>query len=181
MLEELNKKCEAAMMALTADLGGLRTGRASAALVDNLMVDVYGAKTPLKQVAQVMVTDATSIAIQPWDKSNIQGIEKSIRESELNLNPVNDGITIRLNLPPMTSERREELVKLAKQKSEGGKIAIRNARQDILSIIDRQLKDKQIGEDDKSRLEKQVQEAVDKYNDRIEGLLKEKEAEIRTI
>ncbi len=181
MLEEIKQRFNQSVESLRADLAGVRTGRASSGLVENLVVDVYGSKMPLLQIASITVPDARSIAIQPWDKANLAPIEKSIRESELSLNPVNDGIIIRIAIPPLSEERREELVKLANQKVEQGKVSIRNIRHDAKSKLDAQLKDKSIGEDEHARLEKQIQDLVNDFNSKIDEMQKQKDAEIRTV
>lgn len=181
MLEEIKQRFNQSLESLRTDLAGVRTGRASSGLVENLMIDVYGAKMPLLQVASISIPDARSIAIQPWDKANLAPIEKGIRDSELSLNPVNDGMMIRISIPPLSEERREELVKLANQKVEQGKVAIRNIRHDAISKLDAQLKDKSMGEDEHARLEKQIQDLVNDFNSKIDELQKTKDAEIRTV
>jgi ribosome recycling factor len=181
MIEELKNKISQTLAALTADLAGVRAGRATSGLVEGILIESYGQKMPLKQVANVVVQDSQSILIQPWDRSNLAAIEKGIAVSDTGLNPMNDGVAIRVNIPPLSTERREELVKLAAQKAEAAKIAVRNIRHDILEAVDRQLKNKEIGEDDKMRLEKQVQDEVDRANVEIEQQLKTKETDIRTV
>lgn len=181
MLEELNLKLTQSLEVFRDDLNGVRTGRASAGLVENVIVDVYGSKMPLKQIASVMVPDARSIAIQPWDKSNLAPIEKAIREADLGFNPMNDGSMVRINVPPLSEERRVELGKIASSKAETAKVSVRNIRREIMDRIAAQLKDKQIGEDDQARLEKQVQEKIDATVSQIDELLKQKETEIKTV
>ncbi len=181
MLDDLPAKFQAALEALQNDLGGVRAGRASAGLVENLAVDVYGSKMVLKQIASIAVPDAKSLAIQPWDKSNLGPIEKAIRDSELSLNPVNDGILIRINIPPLSEERREELIKLIGQKTEAARIAVRNIRHDAMSKVDAALKAKEIGEDDQKRFEKQIQDRVVEVNAKIDEAQAQKEAELRTV
>lgn len=181
MLDELNQKLTAAFEALNTELGGIRAGRASAGLVENLMADVYGAKTPIKQIASITVPDPKSLAIQPWDKSNLAPIEKAVRDSELSLNPINDGLMIRINIPPLSEERRMELVKLIGQKSEAAKIAVRNIRHDFVSRIDSELKAKTLGEDDHKRQEKQIQDKIGEFNAKIDDALSAKETEIKTV
>lgn len=181
MLEELSNKLVSALTNLQTELSGVRAGRASAGLVENLSVDIYGNKMTVKQVASIMVPDSRSLAIQPWDKSNLGPIEKGIRDSDLSLNPVNDGVLIRINIPPLSEERREELVKLIGQKAEASRIAVRNIRHEFVSKNDADLKAKTIGEDDHKRLEKQIQDKVSEFNAKIDEALSAKEAEIRTV
>lgn len=181
MLEELTTKLSASLSAFQEDLSSVRTGRASASLVENLMAEVYGSPMPIKQIASVTVPDARSLAIQPWDKSNLAGIEKAIRESELGFNPTNDGNLVRITVPPLSEERRVELVKVAAGKAENAKVSVRNIRREVMDKIATQLKEKQIGEDEQARLEKQVQEKVDATVAKIDELLKQKETEIKTV
>ena len=181
MLEELSSKLHATLESLQADLNGVRAGRASAGLVENLAVDVYGSRMTVKQIASIAVPDSKSLAIQPWDRANLGPLEKGIRDSELSLNPINDGVMIRINIPPLSAERREELIKLIGQKSEAARIAVRNLRHEAMGKIEAQLKAKEIGEDDQKRLEKQIQDQVTTANSKIDELLSQKEAEVRTV
>jgi ribosome recycling factor len=181
MLEELSLKLTSTLDGLQSDLSGLRAGRASASLVENLVADVYGSPMQIKAIASIMVPDSKSLAIQPWDKANLAPIEKAIRDSELSLNPMNDGIMVRINIPPLSEERRAELIKLVGQKAEAAKIAIRNIRHDAVSKIDADLKAKAIGEDDHKRLEKQIQDKVTEYNGRVDEQFAAKETELKTI
>ncbi len=181
MLDELKSKLDQSLAVFREDLNGVRTGRAGAGLVENLVADVYGSKMPLKQIASVMVPDSRSIAIQPWDKANLASIEKAIRESDLGFNPVNDGTMVRINVPPLSEERRAELAKIASSKAENAKVVIRNVRREVMDKITGQVRDKQIGEDEQNRLEKQVQEKVDGAIASIDELFKQKEAEIKTV
>src|SRR5215510_3932087 len=136
---------------LKEGFASLRTGRASAALLDKLRVDYYGEKSPLNQVANISVPEARLIVIQPWDKNLIGEIEKTIRSSDLSLNPSNDGKVIRIAIPPLTEERRKELVKLAKNQAEQSRVSIRNIRRDGNDELKKQLKDSKITEDDESK------------------------------
>lgn len=181
MLDELKTKLDHSLEVFREDLNGVRTGRAGAGLVENLTVDVYGSKMPLKQIASVMVPDARSLAIQPWDKANLAPIEKAIRESDLGFSPTNDGTMVRINVPPLSEERRLELAKVASAKAEAAKVAMRNLRREVMDRISAQLKAKEIGEDEQGRLEKQVQEKVDAAVAQVDELLKQKEAEIKTV
>ncbi len=181
MLEELKNKLDQSLAIFREDLNGVRTGRAGAGLVENLMVDVYGSAMPVKQIASVMVPDARSLAIQPWDRANLAPIEKAIRDSDLGFNPMNDGTMVRINVPPLSEERRAELAKIASSKAENAKVVIRNMRREVMDKIADQVKAKQIGEDEQNRLEKQVQEKVDGVIASVDELFKQKEAEIKTV
>ncbi|MEK7651644.1 MAG: ribosome recycling factor [Patescibacteria group bacterium] len=176
-----NEKFDKAIEHFKQELGGLRTGRANPALVDNVMVDSYGSKMPLAHVASISIPDAKTIAIQPWDKSNIGPIEKAIQVANIGLNPVNDGILIRLSIPSMTEERRKEMVKPLGQISEKAKIAIRNAREEILKEYKKQQDEENLTEDDLAGMKKDLQEVVDKYNEQVKEITSAKEKEIMTI
>lgn len=181
MLEELGDKTGKALEVLRGELAGIRAGRASASLVENVLVDSYGSKMPLKQLASITVPDARSLAIQPWDRANLAPIERAIAQSDLGLNPVNDGTLVRLNIPPLSTERRDELLKLIGQRAEAARVTVRNLRHEAMTDTSRQLKDKHISEDDSKRLEKTVQERIDAANSQIDELLRTKETEIKTI
>lgn len=163
------------------ELGQLRTGRAAVAMVDGLMVDYYGAKSPLKQVASISVPEPRTILIAPWDKGSLAGIEKSIRESQLNLNPNNDGQVIRINIPALTEERRKDLVKVLNQKAEEARIAIRKQREDAWDEIQKGEKEGLMGEDDKFVGKEKLQELIDEYNKKVEEIRVKKEEEIMTV
>jgi len=163
------------------DLSQLRTGRASAALVENLMVDYYGSKAPLKQMAGITTPEPRLIVISPWNKDDLVNVEKALRESQLNLNPMNDGQIIRINLPPLTEERRKELVKILNQKTEEAKISIRKHREAVWEKIQELAKSGKIGEDDKFLGKDKLQEIVDGYNQKIEEIRAKKEEEIMTV
>ena len=163
------------------ELNQVRTGRASSALVEGLTVDYYGVKSPLKQVASISIPEPRTIVIAPWDKDNLVNIEKALRESQLNLNPNNDGQVIRINIPPLNEERRKELVKLLNQKAEDGKISIRKHREDMWEEIQTLEKEGKIGEDDKFIGKDKLQEVIDEYNKKIEEIRAKKEEEIMTV
>jgi ribosome recycling factor len=163
------------------DLNQLRTGRASTALVENLLVDYYGAKSPLKQVASITIPEPRTILISPWDKGALVNIESAIRDSQLNLNPVNDGQVIRVNIPALTEERRKELVKVLNQKAEEARIGVRKHREEAWEEIQNLAKDGAIGEDDKFAGKDKLQAVVDEYNGKIEEIREKKEEEILTI
>jgi len=176
-----NEKFDKAIDHFKQELGGLRTGRANPALVENVMVESYGSKMPLTHIASVSIPDAKTIAIQPWDKGNIGPIEKAIQAANIGLNPVNDGMLIRLSIPSMTEERRKEMVKLLGQISEKAKIAIRNVREEIIKEFKKQQEEENLTEDDLSGMKKDLQEVVDKYNEQVKEITAAKEKEIMTI
>ncbi|XPV75257.1 MAG: ribosome recycling factor [Desulfovibrio sp.] len=175
------KRMEGAINKLEKDFSTLRTGRASTALVDNIVVDYYGTPTPLNQLASVSIPDARTLAIQPWDKGAFAGIEKGIMNSDLGLNPVNDGSLIRISIPPLTEDRRKDLVKLARKNSEDAKIAIRNVRRDMNDSFKKLLKDKEITEDDQRQGQDEVQKMTDSFVKKCDTVLAEKEKEIMEI
>jgi len=176
--EERMKKT---VVSLKEGFAALRTGRASASLFDRIRVDAYGEKSPLNQVANISVPEARLIVIQPWDKNLITEIEKSIRSSELSLNPSNDGKVIRISIPALTEERRKELVKLAKNQAEQSRVAIRNIRRDGNEEMKKLLKDTKITEDDESKGADELQKLTDSYIGQINKVLEEKEKEIMEV
>jgi len=159
----------------------IRTGRANASLLDRIVVEYYGMETPLKSLATISTPDATTIAIQPFDRTSMGAIEKAISLSDVGLTPSNDGQIIRLNIPPLTSDRRKELVKLAAKLAEEGKVAIRNIRRDAIDAIRKQEKGHEISEDESRDLQDQVQKSTDKFIAKIEDLLATKEKDIMTV
>jgi ribosome recycling factor len=163
------------------ELNQVRTGRASTSLVDSLLVDYYGSKSPIKQVASITTPDPRTIMISPWDKDSLVNIEKAIKESQLNLNPMNDGQVIRINIPPLNEERRKELVKLLNQKTEEARVAVRKNREDVWDEIQEMEKEGTIGEDDKFSGKERLQKVVDEYNAKIEEIREKKEKEIMTV
>ena len=177
--------CEERMKKTVANLkdgyAALRTGRASAALFDKIKVDYYGEKTPLNQTANISTPEARLIVIQPWDKTLIGEIEKAILSSELSLNPSNDGKVIRISIPPLTEERRKELVKLAKAQAEQSRVAVRNIRRDGNEELKKFLKDKELTEDEESKNSEELQKLTDSYIKQIETVLEEKESEIMEV
>jgi ribosome recycling factor len=166
---------------LKEGFASLRTGRASASLFDRIRVDYYGEKSPLNQVANISVPEARLIVIQPWDKNLIGEIEKAIRASELSLNPSNDGKVIRIAIPPLTEERRKELVKLAKAQAEQSRVAIRNIRRDGNEELKKLLKDSKVTEDDQIKTEAELQKLTDSYIGQVNQILEEKEKEIMEV
>ena len=178
VLSSTESKMTKAIDALERDLSGIRTGRASARLVDNIRVDYYGTPTPLNQVASISVPEARTLVIQPWDKSVVPIIEKAILKSDLGLNPSTQGNVIRLQIPELTEERRKELVKVVRKKVEDGRISVRNIRRNGLEKLREMQKNKEISEDEEKRAEKQLQEITDKYIGNVDEVGKNKEIEV---
>lgn len=164
---------------LKTELAGIRTGRASSGLVENIRVPYYGTQTPLNQMANISIPDPQTIFIQPWDKAALSEIERAISSSDLNLTPSNDGEKIFIKLPPLTEERRNEFVKIVKDKVEEAKISIRNKRQDMMSAWDDEKA--AIGEDEHERGKKVLQDFIDEYNESVDEIAKEKEKELMTL
>ena len=185
MIDEIQKDAEVRMKKTVEstrdDMARIRTGRASTALLDHLTVDYYGSQTPVNQVATVSVSDARTLTIQPWEKTMLSVIEKAILESDLGLNPVSAGATMRIPPPPMTEERRVELVKVVKQEGENGKVAIRNIRRDAIQTVRELLKEKEITEDEEKSAESSVQSLTDKYVAIIDEVVSEKEKEVMEV
>jgi ribosome recycling factor len=175
--QKMNKSIET----LKADLAKVRTGRAHAGILDHVKVDYYGNPTQLSQVANITLIDARTIGVQPWEKKMVGAIEKAIRESDLGLNPATQGDLIRVPTPPLTEERRKEMVKLVKTEAEDAKIAVRNIRRDANEGLKRLLKDKAISEDDERRAQDDVQKLTDRFVAEIDKLVAEKEKEVLTV
>jgi ribosome recycling factor len=175
---DLQRRMSGAVDALKHDLSGLRTGRASTALLDTIHVEVYGANMPLNQVATVSVPEPRMLTVQVWDRSNIQPVEKAIRSAGLGLNPVTDGQLIRLPIPDLTEERRKELAKLVGQYAEKAKVAVRNVRRDGMDQLKQDEKKHEISEDEHKRLENDVQKMTDDTIKDIDLLAEAKEKEI---
>jgi ribosome recycling factor len=163
------------------ELSTMRTGRASVSMLDMIRVDYYGTPTPLNQVGNLSVPDATLITLQPWDPSLLPAIEKAIRSSDLDLNPQNDGKLIRIPVPQPTEERRKGLVKLAHKHAEEGRVAIRNVRRDVNDHLKRMLKDHQVSEDDEKHAMTEVQKLTDQHIAQVDETTKKKEAEIMAV
>ncbi|WP_462326943.1 ribosome recycling factor [Desulfobaculum sp.] len=181
VMDDCQDRMKKALVSLERDFAKLRTGRASTALVEDVMVDYYGTPTPLKQLASIAVPDSRSITIQPWDRGAFAPAEKAIISSDLGLNPVNDGKLLRINIPPLTEERRKDLVKLAKKYSEDCKIAIRNVRRDANESLKKLEKDKDISEDDQRRGQEEIQKITNAMVEEADKLLKAKDAEIMEL
>jgi len=180
-LNELKAKMEKSIEALRRDLSRVRTGRASLALLDGIRVNYYGVPTPLSQVASLSVPESRTIAIQPWDSKMIGEIEKAIQKSDLGLTPVSDGKIVRIALPPLTEERRKELVKVVKRMEEDCKVALRNIRRDGNEQLKAAKKDKLISEDEQFKFQDEVQKLMDKSIEKSEEIVKTKEKEILEI
>ncbi len=176
-----DQKMQKSIEALKADLAKVRTGRAHPGILDHIQVDYYGNPTMLTQVANVTLIDARTIGVQPWEKKMVAVVEKAIRDSDLGLNPSTQGDMIRVPTPPLTEERRKEMVKLAKNEAEDAKIAVRNIRRDANEALKRLLKDKACSEDDERRAQEDVQKLTDKFVSDIDKLVAEKEKEILTV
>ena len=180
-LADAEDRMAKAVEALRRELATVRTGRANPALVDHLRVDYYGTPTPLKQLASVMVPEARLLTIQPWDKGSLTAIEKAIQKSDLGLNPTNDGSLIRLAIPPLTEERRRELVRMVHKKVEEGRVAIRNIRRDAHSMLRDLLHDKEISEDQEHNAQEELQKVTDRFIAEADRVGQEKEEELLEV
>jgi ribosome recycling factor len=180
-LLEAEEKMEKAVSVAKEDFAGIRTGRAHPGLFSKIVVDYYGAPTPLPQIASFHVVDARMITISPYDKSSLGTIERAIRDSDLGVNPGNDGEIIRVQLPDLTEERRREYIKLAKQKTEEARVSIRNIRRHAKDALDKLAKDGDVGKDEVARAEKHLDELTRSYVDQVDELLKHKEDELLEV
>jgi ribosome recycling factor len=180
-LGDLKTKMEKSLDSLRKDLSRVRTGRASLNLLDGVRVNYYGTPTPLSQVASLSVPESRTISIQPWDAKIISEIEKAIQKSDLGLNPLNDGKVVRINIPPLTEERRRELVKVIKRMEEEAKVALRNIRRDGNESLKAEKKDKAISEDEQFKLQDEVQKMMDLSIKKAEETVKAKEKEILEV
>lgn len=181
IFEDLKDRMGKSIESLKREYSRLRTGRASISLLDGIRVSYYDTPTPLNQMASLAVPEPRLIVIQPWDKTAIEDIEKAILKSELGLTPVNDGKIIRISIPPLTEERRKELVKVARKMSEENKVAIRNIRRDANEMLKDLKKEKEITEDDLYRSQEEVQKATDQFISQVDELCAAKEKEILEI
>jgi len=175
---DLERRMQGALDALKHDLSGLRTGRANTALLDTIAVEVYGSQMPLNQVATVSVPEPRMLSVQVWDKSNVGPVEKAIHSAGLGLNPINDGNVLRLPIPELTEERRKELAKLAGQYTEKARVAIRNVRRDGMEALKADEKKHEISEDERKRMEDEVQKLTDQYIKNADEAAAQKEKEI---
>ena len=181
VFQDCRERMDKALQTLSKDFSKLRTGRASTSLVEDVQVDYYQMATPLNQLASISIPDSRTILIQPWDKSSIGNVEKAIMKSELGLNPINDGKTIRINIPPLTEERRKELAKVAKKYTEDTKVAIRNIRREANDTLKKRKNSKEISEDDMYTGQEEIQKITDDYVNKAEKAREEKEKEIMEL
>lgn len=181
ILLDAEERMEKAIASLDRDFSRLRTGRASTSLVDGIKADYYGTPTPISQMASVAVPDSRTLTIQPWDKGGMAAVEKAILKSDLGLTPINDGKIIRINIPPLTEERRRDLVKVARKYGEDARIAVRNVRRDANDSLKKAEKDKEITEDALKRNTDEVQKLTDKFVGEVDARCQAKEKEIMDI
>jgi ribosome recycling factor len=181
LLDDAKRRMDKSVEATAHEFNTVRTGRASAALLDRVQIDYYGQKTPLKQLATVNVPEPRLLTIQPYDPGSIKTIERAIQESELGLTPNNDGKVIRLPIPQLTEERRKELVKVVKGLAEDGRVAVRNVRRDVMHDLKELVRDGEVGDDEERRAEDRAQKLTDEHVGRIDDLLKKKEEEIMEV
>lgn len=178
VVRQTEEKMKKAVEAVNREFNEIRTGRANSAFVENLHADYYGTPTMIKQIAAISVPDARLIVIQPWDVTAIAEIEKAILKSNLGINPANDGKVIRLSIPPLSKERREELIKVVKKMAEDGRVSLRTIRRDSNDIIKKMEDDKLISEDDRFKSQEEIQKLTDNYIAKVEQILKDKEKEL---
>jgi len=180
-LPEVEDHMQKAIEATQRSFNTIRTGRANASILDRITVEYYGTPTPLKSLASISTPDATTITIQPFDRNTLTQIEKAISLSDVGLTPNNDGSTIRLNIPPLTADRRKEFAKLAAKIAEEGKVSVRNIRRDAVDSVRKQEKSGDLPEDQARDLQDKIQKLTDKYISKVEQLLAEKETDIKTV
>ena len=180
-LFEAEEKMEKAVSVARDDFGTIRTGRANPGMFNKIMVDYYGAQTPVNQLASFHVVDARMLTLTPYDKSAMDAVERAIRDSDLGVNPTNDGAIIRVAFPQLTEERRKEFIKVAHRKAEDAKISIRNIRRHAKDELDRMAKDGEVGEDDVTRAEKELEKVTQRHVASVDELLKHKEAELLEV
>ncbi|HYT48121.1 MAG TPA: ribosome recycling factor [Burkholderiales bacterium] len=185
VIAELKKtteqKMDKSVQAFKTDLAKVRTGRAHTGLLDHISVDYYGTPTPLNQVAKVTLLDARTIGVTPFEKKLTQAIEKAIRDSDLGLNPAAAGETVRVPMPPLTEERRKELIKVVRHEAENARVAVRNLRRDAIHHLKEALKKKEVSENDERRAQDEVQKMTDRHTGDIDKLLQQKEAELMAV
>ena len=181
LMKDMEARMQAALDAIVREFATVRTGRASASLLDSVRVDYYGTPTPVNQMASVTIPDARTIAIQPWEASQLSAVEKAIQKSDLGLTPVNDGKLIRLTMPTPTEERRKQLVKTVAKMAEDARVAVRNIRRECNDKLKVVAKDTKLSEDEERRGHDQVQKATDRFIAKVDELLKKKEQEILTF
>jgi ribosome recycling factor len=181
LLQDASRRMDGSVEHTRGEFNTVRTGRASAALLDRIAIDYYGTATPLKQLATINVPEPRMLTVQPFDPSSIKSIEKAIQESDLGLTPSNDGKLIRLPMPQPNEERRKELVKVVRKLAEEGKVAVRNVRRDCMHHLQELVKNGDVGDDEERRAEDRVQKLTDQHTKSIDELLKHKEAEIMEV
>lgn len=185
MIDEINadaqERMEKSIAALKANFSKIRTGRAHPSLLDNINVPYYGAPTPLKQLANVIAEDSRTLSLTVFDKSSIQAVEKAIMQSDLGLNPISAGTTIRIPLPPLTEERRKDLIRVVRNEAEGGRVAIRNIRRDANGDIKDLLKEKEISEDESRAAEENIQSITNDFIKKVDSMLADKEKELMEV
>ncbi|KGP63616.1 ribosome-recycling factor [Legionella norrlandica] len=179
--QDSEKRMKKTIEALHTEMSKIRTGRANASLLDHVMIDYYGSPTPLNQVANITTSDSRTILVTPWEKSMVAAIEKAILNSDLGLNPATAGAAIRVPMPPLTEERRKELIKVVRHEGEQGKVSIRNIRRDANNQFKELVKEKAISEDDERRAAEVIQKLTDKYIAEVDALLAEKEKDLMEI
>lgn len=185
MIEDIKNdasgRMDKSVAALRQELTKLRTGRAHTSLLDHITVDYYGSEVPLSQVSNVNVEDSRTLTVSPWEKDMVKPIEKAIMNSDLGLNPATAGTIIRVPLPPLTEERRKDMIRVVRNEAEGGRVAIRNIRRDAISDVKDLMKEKMIGQDDEHRAEDEIQVITDKHVAAIDEILAQKESELMEI
>jgi ribosome recycling factor len=181
MMNELKRRMDGALEALRREFGGLRTGRASAHLLDTVMVKAYGGDMPLNQVGTVSVPEPRMITVQVWDRSLVTPVEKAIREANLGVNPQSDGQLVRLPIPELSQERRQEMTKIAHKYAEHGRVAVRNVRRDGMEALKKAEKDHKISQDEHRQKSDEVQKLTDRYVKQVDEVLAHKEKEIKTV
>ena len=180
-LLEAEEKMDKAVEVAKDEFAAIRTGRANPAMFSKIMVDYYGSPTPLQQLASMQIPEARTVLITPYDKSAMTGIEKALRDSDLGANPANDGVIIRVVLPVLTEERRREYVKMAHTQAEDAKVSVRNVRRHAKTTLEKLVKDGDVGEDEGSRAEKELESVTKKHVDQIDDMLRHKEAELLEV
>lgn len=180
-MKDAGSRMSKSVASLRTELTKIRTGRAHTSLLDHITVEYYGSQVPLNQVSNVGVEDSRTLTVTPWEKDMVPVIEKAIMASDLGLNPATAGTVIRVPLPPLTEERRKDMIRVVRQEAEGGRIAVRNIRRDAIHDVKELMKEKMIGEDDERRAETEIQEITDKYVAEIDEVLAAKEAELMEI
>ncbi|OGY21233.1 MAG: ribosome recycling factor [Candidatus Woykebacteria bacterium GWB1_45_5] len=181
LISETKTRMQKALEHLREELSGVRTGRANPALLETVKVEVYGTRMDLRDLASINAPEPRLLVVQVWDQSNMVAIEKAIRESELSLNPVTEGNLIRVPIPPLSEERRKEMVKIVHEKAEAARVSIRQIRREVIEEIDKAEKRKEIPEDDKFRFHEQVQKTTDEISRQVEDIVKVKEKELSEV